>query len=247
MLKIAICDDENIFLEQMKEYIENVFFHVPVIYSVKCFSSGEDLFQDIERNYFYDIIFMDISMGGMSGVETGAKLRNYFDFMKTILIYVSAYDNRAKEVFHFNTHRFLSKPINFTLFEEALVSGYKLWKNAQAKHIIIKDRSVGQVTLPLKDILYFEVTRSHRVDVVTEQYKYTAYEKLSDIYEQLENSGFLLIHHSSIVNFDYIRLMTYDKVTMTDGKTLQISGPKRSDVRKQYALLRKNQGAQQWP
>ncbi len=247
MLKIAICDDEKLFSDQIYELVEKVFTKTTALYSIKCFSSGEDMITAMEDKALFDIAFLDISMNGMSGIELGAKLRKYFQSMKTILIYVSSFDSRAKEVFCYNTHRFLSKPINYTLFEEALLSAYNLWKDAQSKYLTIKDSTFGYVSLHLKDILYLEVTRSHRIDVVTAKQRYIAYEKISDLYEQLSSQNFLQIHHTCMVNYDYIELISYEKVTMSDGRTLQISGPKRKLVRSQYSTLRKKQVSKQWP
>ncbi|MGL5437299.1 MAG: LytR/AlgR family response regulator transcription factor [Lachnospiraceae bacterium] len=247
MLKIAICEDEKLFSSQIHEIIDQTLAQTSVLYSISCFSSGEELILAIENRSIFDIAFLDIGMKGMSGVELGAKLREYMQSMKTFLIYVSSYDNRAKEVFCFNTHRFLSKPIEYPLFEEALLSAYNLWKDAQSKCLTLKDPSLGFISLALRDILYIEVTRSHRVDFITDKQRFTAYEKISDLYDQLSSANFLQIHHTCLINYDYIQQMTYDKVTMTDGRTLPISGPKRKDVRNHYSKLRKHQVAQQWP
>ncbi len=69
--------------------------------------------------------FLDICMNGMNGIEVGTRLRNYFKIKKTIIIYISSYDNRAKEVFCLDTFRFLSKPIDPELFKRDLLSAYK--------------------------------------------------------------------------------------------------------------------------
>lgn len=72
----------------------------------------------MNRGGSFHILYLDISMGGMNGVEVGNRLRSHFQNTDTILIYVSSYDQRAKEVFRLQTFRFLSKPINPSLFQE---------------------------------------------------------------------------------------------------------------------------------
>lgn len=247
MLKIAICDDEKIFLDQIHDMTSQLLTDIAVLHEINCFSSGEELYQILEKDIEFDIAFLDIYMGNMSGIDLGEQIRNHFQNTKTIIIYISSYDNRAKEVFHFNTFRFLSKPIDLSLFKEALLSAYGLWTDSHSKYLIIKDPTIGFLSLKLQNIMYLEVTRSHRIDVVTTKQRFTAYEKLSSFYEQLSSANFLQIHHSCMINSDYIKQMTYEKVTMADGRVLPISGPKRKIIRNQYLILRKKQVMRLWP
>lgn len=248
MLKIAICDDDYIYIEQIKALVTDIFTNAAVLFSITSFSSGEKLYQDLQNGITYDIALLDIKMDRMSGIDVGDKLRKHFQNNKTILIYISSYDNRAKEVFQFNTHRFLSKPIEYHLFEEALLSANQIWKEHQSLNFSFRDTKLGNVKVPLKDILYIENnSRNHHVDVTTTDHTYILYDvKLSDIHKNLSSFDFILIHHSTLVNFDHIRSLSYDKVDMSDGKTLSISGPKRKYARALFYEIRKRQEKNIW-
>ena len=242
MLRIVICDDEDIYIRQINDLVSGVFKKIPVSFSMDSYFSGEELFQNIENGKTYDIALLDIQMVGISGIDVAEKLRKHFKNDDTILIYISCYDNRAKEVFQFNTHRFLSKPIETNLFEEALLSAVGLWEKKQSLNFSFKDTKLGLVSIPLSKILYMESSRSHCVTITTSDHTYTIYRvRLSDIYQKFYSSNFILIHQSTLVNFHHVQIITYKEVTMSDGKALSISGPKRKNVRKQFYDIRKMQ------
>lgn len=176
----------------------------------------------------------------------GEKLRQRLDLQDTLLIYVSAYDLRAKEVFRYNTHRFLAKPIDSQLFEEALLSAYGILKERCKKTIIIKDSKQGNVVLPIKDIYYFQVSLSHRIELYTKDAVYTIYDKISNVHSQLSLADFLLIHHSILINYDHIKNISYTEVEMNNGDVLTISGPKRKGIRKLYNEIRKKREEGIW-
>jgi len=240
MIKIAICDDEPIFIEQIKTMIHSTLSEAHISYFTDSFTSGESLCEKLKGGTFYDLAFLDISMNGMNGIEVGTKLRDYFQIKKTIIIYISSYDNRAKEVFCLDTFRFLSKPIDPLLFKRDLLSAYKRLNETQDDFFCFKDIDKGHCNIPMKDIIYMEISKGHKISVITKNNGYIFYGKLTEVSERLEKQGFLLIHHSILINYNHIRQMSYDKVHMSNQAELAISGPKRKEIRARYLQLRKN-------
>lgn len=247
MLKLVACEDEPVHLNNIQILVHDIFTKIPILYTLECFSSGEELFQNLQNGSTYDIALLDICMKKMSGIELAEKIRKYFLNEDTILIYITSYDIRAKEVFQYNTHRFLSKPIEFSLFEEALLSAHQKWKNQQSENFCFRDTRLGSVKVLIKDILYMESARSHCVDVITRDYIYSIYNvTLAHIHNNLSSFDFILIHHSTLVNFDHIKKICYESIEMSNDMTLMISGPKRREVRKQLFDLRKRQDKNIW-
>lgn len=240
MIKIAICDDESIFIEQIKSMIKSTLSEAHISYLTDSFTSGEMLCEKLKGGTIYDLAFLDISMNGMNGIEVGAKLRYYFQNKKTIIIYISSYDNRAKEVFCLDTFRFLSKPIDPELFKKDLLSAYKRLNEIQDDFFCFKDIDRGQCNIPVEDIIYLEISKGHKINVITKDTRYILYGKLMEVFEKLKDQGFLLIHHSILINYYHIRQISYEKVLMSNEASLTISGPKRKEIRANYLQLRKN-------
>lgn len=237
MLQISICDDEPVFLDLIEDLIDSVLQDKPFHYSVDSFRSGEELCDELDKGALYDIIFLDISMQGMSGIDVARRLRTHFHNIKTVLIYISFYENRAKEVFCFNTFRFLSKPIDPVLFKEYLLDACEFLKEQRDRFYSFKDIAKGMCALPVDDIIYFANKGNHRINIVTKEETYTFYGKLTELQEELQFHKFLLIHHSFLINFTHIKQITYVRVCMSNQTELVISGPKRKDIRRRYSQL----------
>jgi DNA-binding LytR/AlgR family response regulator len=250
MIKIVICDDEPIQLEKIHNLTKLIWDYEPNPYEVDIFSSGEALLSELEKGTVYDIALLDIQMKKISGVEVGAILRQQFQNTNTILIYISAYDSRAKEVFYFNAIRFLAKPVETKLFKEALLYAIKLINERESRSwFSFKDFITGkEVILPLDSILYFVITekRSRRINIITSESQYVYYGKMADINARLSQNDFLRIHEAYIINFKHISEISYKEVIMDNNVSFTISGARRKNIRKQYfqIILRRQQS---WP
>ena len=102
-MRIAICDDEKIFRDQIKKYI----LEVSSDSSIDEYTCGDDL-AGSESNY--DIIFLDIEMPGISGIETAEKLRE--NGSDADIIFLTSHVEFVYEAFKVRAFRFLQKPID---------------------------------------------------------------------------------------------------------------------------------------
>jgi DNA-binding LytR/AlgR family response regulator len=75
MLNIAICDDEQFYVQKIKHLLEILLTRKRVSFHIDTFQSGIDLCKDIKRASKYDMIFLDINMEHMNGIETAEKIR----------------------------------------------------------------------------------------------------------------------------------------------------------------------------
>lgn len=246
MLRIAICDDEAIFRKQIHGLMDEHLLNLQGNHVITEFMSGYDLLECMEDDAAYDIVFLDMLMPDMDGVETARLLRNKFDQQFTILIYISSYDNRAKETFPLNAFRFLSKPIDTNLFREAVTSALQLLKNQEQDYYLFKDIHGTHYRLPYDHISHFLSCPGRKVEVVTYDNSYTQTGQLSQIYKTIKSSAFLLIHQSVLINYFYIQNISYKEVTLKNGTSIPIAGPRRRKVMEQYKELTLKEGVHLW-
>jgi len=246
MITIAICEDEAIFVEKIQKMISDIFNCAHISFLCDCFSTGEEFLQALAAGSHYDIALLDIGLGDINGIEVADHFRNLLHIDKMILIYISSHEERTKETFLFHTHRFLTKPIDEDCLKEALLSAYHVWTEQQSRFYSFKTASMGQITLPLDEIIYFQVSYGRNVVLVTTGDVYTFREKITNIHKQLAVVDFLQIHYSFLINFSHIRRISYTEVEMDNGKTLPISGPKRPEIRRLYAEIQKRREGL-WP
>lgn len=238
MLKIAVCDDDPVMVEQVKLLIKDTLFQSPLPYAVEGFLSGEALLKRLYEGKFFDIIYLDISMEGISGVEVGKEIREQIRDRRTLLIFMTSFEERAREVFECNTFRFLSKPVNREKFAEYLKSACLHLGIKEQKHLKFKAVRGEEMSVPFDDIVYLEST-GRVIQLVTVSGRYHFYGKLREIAKNFREEDFIRIHNSILVNFDYISKMCYESVVLENGEIKDISGPKRKAVRERYFLIRR--------
>lgn len=234
MLNIAIVDDEN----SVCSYVEKCLIDLSKKYGISIetdvFFSGEDLTKTI-KNIFYDVIFLDIKMKDLSGIDVSRLIRNTMGNESTQIIYISGNTEYAIEVFEYDPFHFLTKPLNKEKIEKAFLKLiHKL--NLKAEAFTYK---IGHDTfkVPIKDILYFE---SYKREIIiyygSKEDKF--YGSLENIYLQLNKYDFLLIHKSYLINSIHVRKCTYKSVEMSNHIILPIAQSKRKEIReKQLELL----------
>lgn len=132
------------------------------------------------------------------------------------------------ELFKISPIDFLVKPVEYEQLYDVVCKLVRI-KKIYADTFSYK---IGYDTYneKVQNILYFE-SRDRKVAIVTFKNTVEFYGSLDDIYQQLKNWGFVIIHRSYLINYNNVRSFKYDSVTMLNGKTLQISQSKRKYLR----------------
>ena len=102
MIRIAIVDDEKVIREQIKKLVEKK----QIDCEIDTYGTGEDL---LKADSVYDIIFLDIQMDGMNGIDTARALRQKAD--NTVLIFITGVKEYVFDAFDVAAFHYLIKPI----------------------------------------------------------------------------------------------------------------------------------------
>lgn len=135
MIRIAIVDDEKVIREQIKKLVEKK----QIDCEIDTYGTGEDL---LKADSVYDIIFLDIQMDGMNGIDTARALRQKAD--NTVLIFITGVKEYVFDAFDVAAFHYLIKPIEENKFWEvcdrAVLAVTKKKQNPSGQ-IFIKTRS----------------------------------------------------------------------------------------------------------
>lgn len=217
MLKIAVVDDDAVFLNDLIEKIEsypnrgsNKLLTVP-------FSSAEDLLVALHTDFF-DLVILDVVMPGRSGLEAARDIFN--DESGTFLAFVSSSPEHAHGGYGVNALAYLLKPV-----EEAAV--HRLLDDALARRVrrkgggfVLKTgRSV--VKIDLSQVVYLE-SDNKRVHFHGQDGSGTYVGKLADFLSQLP-VNFIQVHKSYAVNLDHMRALRPGEMIAADGRLIPIS------------------------
>ena len=184
----------------------------------------------------FNIIFLDIELREINGVEVGKKIREEFNDELTQIVYISAKDSYAMDLFDIRPLNFLVKPLKTEKIESVLKTAKKILGTSNQYY----EYKIGNVNFNvlLNDILYFE-SSGRKVKIILKDDVNEYYGKLSEVEEKLKNSDFFFIHKSYLINYNHVIEYTYEYVKMSNNEILGISQNNRKAVREK--LLQKKQ------
>lgn len=236
MLRIAICDDDKIICQQLEDMLTDIEEETNDQYEVEVFYSGEELYRYLKNNNRYNLIFLDIEMRDLNGVEVGKKIRDEMNDEATQIVYISGREDYAMDLFEVRPLNFLIKPVSKNKVEAAVNKAIKIL--GESKHFYEYKNGNVNFSVSVGDILYFE-SDGRKVNIILMDDVKSFYGKLSEVEEKLRNQDFIMIHKSYLINFNHVIEYTYDYVKMSNKETLTISQNNRKAVREQ--LLRRKQ------
>ena len=229
MYNIAICDDEKSICAQLEEFINKFLSEHYIKGNIDVFFSGESLCDYLKREKKIDLIFLDIELPKMNGMEVGKYLREVLKNELTDIIYISSKTSYALELFKSRPLDFIIKPLKYSVLENIL-------------NIVLKRNSVRQQSfswqfdkisykIALQEILYFKSDNKKVHMLLTSGEEHVFMGKLDSIEKSLPESSFLKIHNSYLINYDYVSQYSSEWVRMVNGDILNISKSHRTDVK----------------
>ena len=204
LIRIAICDDEIGTCSDIENMILNYAKLQALQIDTEVFYSGETLFKTIENKDKYGLIFLDIQLLQLDGVQVGKQIRERLGNEKISIVYISSKETYAMSLFQVRPLDFLIKPITQKTVNETI------------------DKYIRLNNLMKNEIFYF-ACNGKKIEIHTDAGVTTFYGTMQEVAEQVDGKGFWTIHKSYIVNSSYVSIYKYDAVQMTDGTILPIS------------------------
>ncbi|EOH94491.1 LytR/AlgR family response regulator transcription factor [Enterococcus pallens] len=219
-MNIAICDDDQIFCQQLEECVQQLFKDNSQDFECEIFYSGESMLSFVEKNQRgFQIYLLDIGMAGMDGIGVAEVIRQ--KDLDAIIIFVTSHEAEMPRAFDVLAFHYLVKPLDEKQVFRVLSS---------AVYYIHKKRTVFQYpirrqvnTILLAEVAYFEsVSRKIRIHTTKgEVFEY--YGTLKDVERQAGSFNFSRIHKSYLVNLECIQRTENQTIMMRDQTVLSIS------------------------
>lgn len=218
-MKIAICDDEAADLRLIQSYCAQYDPQIPTA----AFYSGEALLEAYKSD-FYDLVFLDIEMGQMNGLEVGTRLINMPQ--KPVIVFTTQSLNYAVRGYGI-AMRYLPKPITYDMFSD--VMELALERILPEKISVLSNGE--QVLIPISEILYFEILRHQLFVHLNSGEKLSARGTLTEIISQVSRRSFVQPHKSFYINMEYVDRFTQQNVKMTNGDLIPIGRSKKDNFK----------------
>lgn len=229
-MKIAVCDDEKRCRDTILEYLGR-FFRGENKPEITAFTRGEKLLETYKKGKTFDLIFLDVEMDGLSGVETGEKIRKLDQ--DVLIIFVTSYARYVPDAFRVRAFQFLVKPIMWDEFKEELRRALAdIRKNRQLYRIKNKE---SEVYIEIGTIMYIEVYHK-LLHIHTTNGSYETSGRLNAELEKLEEYGFVKCHKSFIVNMRFVKGIERNNIYLKNRQTIPVGRTMREEAMRKFAL-----------
>ena len=207
MFRIALLDDSPQDLDHMelllRRYEEK---HDGAAFLVSRFQNGHALLNSCRSRTVYDIVFLDMAMPQMSGVECARQLRAFDS--SVVIVFVTNLPQFAVEGYSVDALDYLIKPLEYYSFEMKLRRALLRAEREQREKALLSTNE-GLICCPLKQIRYIEISR-HHILYHTESDTYTSYGTMKKLLEQFPGDLFVLCNSGYLVNLRYVTAVVGD-------------------------------------
>lgn len=229
-MDIAIIEDSGQELSLLERYLQTYLSNRQVYRVIDTYTSG-DAFLENWPSKSYDLIFLDILMDGISGIEVARKIRETDS--ECLLIFISSSKEYALQGFEVRAFDYLLKPLSEERFQKTM----DLCHNELAKHIryIEVKESRTLVKIPLGEIIYTDYY-NHYIQIHTSTRLIRSYQQF-DVFSPLLlcYPQFLCCYRNCIVNMDHVASVDKHDFIMENGERVPITRGNRNAIYQQYA------------
>lgn len=221
MYSVGICDDDKELCSQLENITLGHLKKKYIQHQIEVFYSGADMYMELERGAYFDLIFLDIEMEKLSGIELGDKIRNEFNHDYANIVYISSYNKYVLDLFRSRPINFLYKPFATEQICDSIEDSIKLTR----KNPYLFSYKVRHMEkrIRIDCILYFEsIGRQIKIHVADGEGE-LFYGKLKSVHGELEQYSFLFSHRSFLVNFNHVEAIKRDEIILSNKERLPVS------------------------
>lgn len=231
MYRVAICDDEDVFLKSTGEVVKKFFREKGKEAQIAEYLGGMQLKKDILAGEVYHIAILDIEMPDISGMELSTVIKD--KYQDTVLIFVTAYERYAIPAYELSVFRYVLKSRLEEMLTRALAAALQRLDIEEDKFFVIEKTDCVRRILQ-KDILYVFRSGKNAV-IVTRDEKIKVRKPLKGVYEVLHEPQFFFADRGYIVNIRQICSIRRNTLLMKNQDEVPLSA---SHIQKARELVK---------
>lgn len=234
MINIAICEDNDLDREVLQKYVEIVMQQkasegVLEEYTISNYSNGKEL-MDVLEKHKYHLVFLDVYIGDMNGIEIAKKLRELDG--QTIIIFVTCSKDFAIEAYSVRAYNYLLKPIMKMQVIETVDSAIRHILEKEDRYLILPTVE-GLSKIKLQDIYYIECV-ARKTLIVMKDERFICTYNINTMEEKLDTMGFVRCHRSFIINLKYVSNLKVGSILMENNEEILLSKYRQKEVRSRF-------------
>ena len=230
-MRIAICEDAQAAMERLSDAVKDWAAARNISVDIMRYESAE-AFVLAWPDITFDILFLDIQMKKMSGIELAEFIRKSDKNM--LIVFVTSFEQYSLKGYDFNALHFLVKPLSPTKLIPILDKAYTVWRSREKDAFVIQDGN-ALIKLPFCDIIYISMF-SHTAELITTDKTYKLRKTAAEL-EQMLPSHFVRCHRSYIINLLKTDRVYKDSVLLSNGARPPISRNNSKNINDAFVRL----------
>jgi len=218
-MRIAVVEDEKEQYEYVKKMLEQWSGESGECIAVTHVTCAEEFLISYNQPHTFDVLFLDIYMKQMNGMELAKEIRKYDRDVQ--MVFLTGVSDYVFEGYEIGAVRYILKPIEQEKLSETMSVCLEKLKQKSDDYISFKYQ--GEILRLLRsDIFYVEVY-GHYLRMVTKTESYEWKDSLQSMRERLDTRRFVEANRSTIVNMEYVSRITREECLLEDGTCIHVS------------------------
>jgi two-component system LytT family response regulator len=223
-MRILICDDEAKYVNELnvhvQEYMKNHFIQC----SIDISSSPKEV---LKKNKTYDLVFLDIQMPEINGLEIAHKLKERNS--KVVIFFVTAFNKYQDDAMDLQIFRFFEKPFDVKRLYSSLDKAMEYIDGSYVD--VFVQNNTEHIRILVDDIIY--IKRDNRKNYLfTKDNTYVIRESIMEWNNKLPTTFFYLVHKSFLVNLHYITKYNYTELFLNETIRVPVASRKQAEFHK---------------
>lgn len=227
MYRIAIVEDKGEEAAALRSHLSRYAREKDLELRISWFKTAWD-FNDSQAAY--DLVFMDIGLPGISGMEAAQQMR--LKDTETPIIFVTSLSQYAARGYEVQALDFIVKPVEYYAFMMRMDRALRVLRRNSPRKILVKSGE-GLRVIPLDELLYIEVRNhdlTYHLTAANEFPTIVVRGSLNKVEQELSSGPFVRVSSSHLVNMNHIRLIKGSDLLLVNGETIQFSRPRRHEA-----------------
>ena len=235
MLNISIVDDDKSICNEIENILEEYLKSNYIKYNIDTFYSGKKFIDYLKNENTYDIVFLDIEIGDLTGLDVGKYIRDIIKNRYMKIVYISFFKQYEIELFDLQPTNFLIKPVKKEKIEKTIRNILEVINTETNIFTFKSERNIFKI--PLRDILYFEsIKNTKNIKIKTINMEKSFQDKISEVHKKIGTDVFLKANKSIIVNFNHIEMFSPKEmiITLSNNENIKISRLRLNEIKEKY-------------
>lgn len=232
---VAICDDEKEDMDIIAGFLSDFQMNNNIDFNISTFDKGKNLLDNYLEHGKFQILFLDVEMPGVSGLEIARYIRKIPD-RDVKIVFVSNYPEYMRDSFDVQAFQYLPKPLTYYNFAKVMKNIITDFNESHAVQCIIKSDLSEEVIYSNK-IIYVHTIDAYakRLSITLEDHTVETTGRLTDWEKALRWQNFVIPYRGYLINSAQIHYIMENKLIMNDGSEIPMSRRKEKDIRNMFA------------